>query len=113
MPTVTLYGASDDLIEIEGDLREEWGIRLFRDTDVVHVAASTGTLLRFAYAVGGVWRITVLDRGGAEVTHVSEEAGDRVTLTSSSLRWLLVSDSGQPDAVGGPLQRIRVTGHDA
>lgn len=91
---VVLYGASDDLIEVEGDISDEWGVYL-HGADVVHVAVSCGTLLRFTYDDDGLWRIAVLDKGNADVQHepgsVPDDTCDRVTITAPELRWVVLS----------------------
>lgn len=56
---VIIYGASDDLLELEGDLREEFNIY---DAST-SVALSCGTLLRVHY--DGKWSIRVTTGAGA------------------------------------------------
>lgn len=56
--SVTVYGASDDLIEIEGDVEEEFSARGEADDDLIGM--SNGVLLRVRYDSDGVWRITTL-----------------------------------------------------
>ena len=56
---IEVYGASDDLIEIEGSIREE----LSGDEGLV--AFDDGTILRVEYTNTGVWRIATLRRGTA------------------------------------------------
>lgn len=54
-----IYGASDDLIEIDGDVYEEFGA-WSHDQDAQYVAFSNGVLLRIQYTDDGdgIWRIT-------------------------------------------------------
>ncbi len=68
--SVTVYGASDDLIEIEGDIREE-----FTYEGPGHgagsgdlLAFSDGTILRIEYADTGIWRIAPVVHGTAHLT---------------------------------------------
>lgn len=49
-----VYGASDDLIELEGDVREEFGSY---DSDSTYLAFSNGVVLDIAYTSVGFWRI--------------------------------------------------------
>lgn len=60
---VKVYGASDDLIEIRGDIVEEFG---GYDTDERpgYLAFSDGTILRIQYGINdeGIWRIAPLHR---------------------------------------------------
>lgn len=51
--TVIVYGASDDLVELEGAVREEWSAH-----DPVLLAMSNGSVWRIAYTDAGIWRIT-------------------------------------------------------
>jgi hypothetical protein len=65
---IKVYGASDDLIEIDGDIREEFnthdGILLFSD----------GTMLEVRFNGMGLWKISVLQAGEAHV-HRAQVAG--------------------------------------
>lgn len=56
-----IFGASDDLIEIEGHLREEFG-GYISDDEKLYIACSDGTLLSVSY--DGEWKFHV-DRQGA------------------------------------------------
>ena len=63
-----VYGASDDLIEFDGDLRGEVCVGLSSEQYPLGtlVAFSDGTILAVRYgkpAAGGVWAIDVLWRG--------------------------------------------------
>lgn len=78
---VTVYGASDDLIEVEGDISEEFGAH----HDSNYVAFSNGVVLRVAYDRDGFWRIAPV-AGGSRVTIEfadDEETNysDRATIT--------------------------------
>jgi hypothetical protein len=92
---VTIYGASDDLIEVEGDLREEFSYNE-DDSEPMFVAVSDGTLMSIAYGVGGgFWRIHVLRRGTCDLTkfEATDDDGDaysdRVTL-DGDIDWISV-----------------------
>lgn len=88
---VTIYGASDDLIEIEGDIREEFnalgGFLAFND----------GNVLRIDYTGEGIWRITPTSYGKGEV--VIEQAvssdddnySDRATI-EGQLKWVVFGE---------------------
>jgi hypothetical protein len=54
---VEVYGASDDLIEVEGDIREEFNILGAPEAGSV-LAFSNGVVLRVRFGLEGVWRIT-------------------------------------------------------
>lgn len=83
MYTIVISGHSDDLIEIDGDIAEEF------QTDTngpFYVGTSDGSLLRITY--DGMWNINVLRRGlGTMVEHhratdEDDDYSDRVTLMS-------------------------------
>ena len=74
MATVTIYGASDDLIEIYGDLREEHDAidaigRCVPCIITLFAADGRTVSLNIMYAPEGVWRIGVHSNpDGAEVS---------------------------------------------
>lgn len=61
MGQIIITGASDDLIEIEGTIREEFSYSENSDGDLL--AFSDGTILRVRYTDAGVWRITPVVNG--------------------------------------------------
>lgn len=87
---VTIYGASDDLIELEGDIREEFSC--YGDDEGNYLAFSDGTVLHIVYNDEGVWRITPKAKGTAKmekteaVSSEDDNYTDRVTLTGD-VRW--------------------------
>lgn len=64
--TLTIYGASDDLIEVDGDIREEF---YAIDAETHMLAFSDGTLLSVEYDQHGIWRIRRLAAGTAAYRH--------------------------------------------
>ena len=85
---VTIYGSSDDLIEIEGDIVEEFDCT---DGEERFLAFSDGTVLSVEYTNGGIWRINRVKNGGAsyskvEATDPDDEYSDKVTLGAPSLQ---------------------------
>jgi hypothetical protein len=62
-PTI-MYGASDDLIEIDGAVRDEFNVH---DTSVVVATLDDNTEIhiRFTYGLDGIWRVERL--AGREV----------------------------------------------
>jgi hypothetical protein len=89
--TVTIYGTSDDLIEVEGDIQAEC------IGDQALLAFSDGTVLSVVYNSDGVWSISRLSGGTAQMTHTpadgadSDNYSDRVTLTGD-IRWCVFGD---------------------
>lgn len=70
-----IYGASDDLIEIEGDLTEEFNPP-WDEEEPSYLAFSDGTVLSAAYA-DGFWRINRMAAGSA--TYAKTEGMDEDT----------------------------------
>lgn len=66
---LTIYGQSDDLVEVEGDIVEEFNPPY--DSPIILVT-SNGVVMRVVYDDEGVWRITVL------------KGHDKVKLTQSA-----------------------------
>lgn len=78
---IRVYGASDDLIEIDGDIRDELGV----ECDIPHyLAFSDGTVLKIVYDDNGVWRINKIYEGSAIATNIYSGVPDDVT-TSQKL----------------------------
>lgn len=99
MPSITIYGASDDLIEVDGDIREEFGHYWGDDDDEkVYLAVSDGTLLKVQYDSEGMWRFAPVSRGSAqyekhEATDADDDYTDKVTLSlpdGEKFRWVLL-----------------------
>jgi hypothetical protein len=70
MNKVIVYGASDDLIEVEGHIREEFG----GGGEPRYLSFSDGTVLRVSY--DGIWHITAEKKGSATFTHTPAEGED-------------------------------------
>jgi hypothetical protein len=85
--TVVLTGWSDDTIEVDGDIDEEFPYQDHTKDGGDLVAFSDGTVLRIAYSDAGVWRISPVARGSAtlQIDQAPEDAEedytDRATLT--------------------------------
>jgi hypothetical protein len=90
---ITVYGASDDLIEVEGDISEEFnytGINSRPEDDEGDLLAfSDGTVLRIKFDhVRGGWRITPVVRGASnpvieQAAEDEEDATDKATLDAA------------------------------
>jgi hypothetical protein len=60
-----VYGASDDLIELDGnngDVNEEFGVYL-DNGEARYLGFSDGTVLRAVYDEDGIWRLTPIFKG--------------------------------------------------
>lgn len=90
---IRIYGASDDLIEVDGGLREEFG---YSQRDIGDLLGfSDGTLLRIRFDEEGTWRITRLRSGSAAfaLEQADEDEGtDRATL-DGDVRWVVHGSS--------------------
>lgn len=92
--SITIYGASDDLIEVEGDISEEFSA--LGEDDGYLIAVSDGTLLRVRYTADGVWRIEPVHQGGADLDIVQaisaddDNYSDRATLTGT-IDWVALA----------------------
>lgn len=90
--TLTIYGASDDLVETEGDVREEFNAY---NAGPQYIACSDGTLVRIEYADSGCWECRVVTLGaGTTASHVPHDNDattytDRLTLTATKpFKWV-------------------------
>ena len=72
---ITIYGASDDLIEVEGDISEEFSY-LDHDDEGDLIAVSDGTVVRITYGASGVWRIVPVHHGSGTLTITQAPEGD-------------------------------------
>ncbi len=74
---ITICGASDDLIEVDGDLSEEFVYLDYAESKTGDLLGfSDGTLLRIRHDEEGIWRITPVVRGSATLTIHQAAAGD-------------------------------------
>lgn len=92
---VVVYGASDDLIEVEGDVTEEFLPDKDEDSGTL-LAFSNGTVIRVSYSPAGVWRISPV--AGAENVVVvqapeddEDNYSDRATVTSD-VTWVVAGN---------------------
>lgn len=61
MEGTKVYGASDDLVEIEGEYAGEVGS--YDNESGVLLVMSDGTLLKVFYGDEGIWKITLIKKG--------------------------------------------------
>lgn len=91
-----IYGASDDLIEVDGDICEEFnalGDSFEGGGDGGLLAFSDGTILKVIYGDEGIWRISPIVHGLADYsinqgTDMDDDYTDRVTLTGE-FAWVV------------------------
>jgi len=94
---VKVYGASDDLIEIEGDIREEFGYHYsVSDPTAKFLAFSDGTALKITYGLDdGCWRISVYAGNPDYITHTpatSEDNYSDIVEIDTDIRWVVVGE---------------------
>lgn len=88
---ITVTGASDDLIEVDGDIIEEFSAL---DTTVGgYLGFSNGVLLRAVYDNDGIWRITPIV-GEVKIVYgsVLDDTNDVATLMSPA-DWVVFGDT--------------------
>lgn len=90
---ITVYGASDDIIVVGGDISEEFYEKHANDQGDI-LAFSDGTVLRVAFDPDGSgnWRITPLAQGSAKLTIVqtsAEDDTDRADLDGATITWVV------------------------
>lgn len=95
MSTVKIFGASDDLIELEGDIDEEFSALGHSDSDGDDgglIAFSDGTVVDIRFTENGTWRITPVCNGSSlfeleQCTKDDEDNySDHLTLTGD-IKW--------------------------
>jgi hypothetical protein len=75
--SILIYGASDDLIEVDGDLSDEFTYMSRTDGHNGDLLAfSDGTILRIQFTDTGVWRITPVVGGAGYLNIVQAPEGD-------------------------------------
>lgn len=93
--SIIIYGASDDLIEIEGEFREELSLRLDTPEDSALLFVSDGTVIRVNYDSDGIWRLTRLVSGAARFEKgegdVEANTPDIVTLSGIRINWICLA----------------------
>ena len=75
MQTIKIYGASDDLVEVEGNVP---GCDEFNDTPL-YIELSLGDVFKVEYTKGGVWTVEHVKRGGLKAAKgkiIKEPHGD-------------------------------------
>ncbi len=89
MKTIKIYGASDDLIEIDGDIREEFNH--YNEDEPFYLAFSDGTALSINYNNDGFWRINRLATGSAEYSKHEGEDEDNdysdIVSLKGDIKW--------------------------
>lgn len=85
--SLTIYGASDDLIEVEGDIDEEFYGTTFDAGAYVYV--STGDVIRFRLEDEG-WRASVVHNATSPQIARLDACDDRVTV-AGPVAWVVAT----------------------
>lgn len=92
--SVIITGASDDLIEIDGDIVEEFNFFPDDDKDTRLLAFSDGTLLQAFYDKNGIWRFNPIAKGTATFHKddgwAATDENDRVILSDVPIQWVVL-----------------------
>ena len=89
---LTVTGCSDDLIEVEGDIEDEFGVPYNKPNG--YLAFSDGTLLQVTYDENGIWRFFVVVKGALydrkEDGVVADDTFDVVHF-KDGIKWVMYS----------------------
>lgn len=95
MKKITIYGASDDLVEVEGDIREEFNYP-YDENIPQYLAFSEGTVLSIFYSNKGIWEIRRVVIGDAKYSKkeavdnsIDDEYSDIATLENDDIQWVV------------------------
>lgn len=91
--SLRIYGASDDLLELEGDITEEIYVP---DDKVTYLACSDGTLISVRYDEDGIWRLQRVYTGDSmlikEEGSVERDTPDVIVLSNATIKWVVVGE---------------------
>jgi hypothetical protein len=98
---IKFYGSSDDLLEIDGDIYEEFYVP---DDKPFYVALSDGTLLRIHYDEDAIWRIHLSSEGKDSVYQkiegsVEKDTPDILIIEKHEpIKWVIVNGEKYPES---------------
>jgi len=91
---IKIYGASDDLIEIDGDIEGEFSY--YDEDEPAYIGFSDGTVLKIFYDETGLWKIVQINKGKADFCYDfiatnsdSDKYSDVVVLRKEKINWLM------------------------
>jgi hypothetical protein len=108
MPTQHLYGASDDLVELQGDIDEEYDVAGSASRGIL-VATSHGVLAQLRLERNSQWSIVILDPGPPGVTlelvpaRGEDEGDDEFGCPGYSARLAITSERPCAWVLTGPV----------
>jgi hypothetical protein len=90
MGVITITGYSDDLVEISGDITDEFPTY----DDKNYLAVSDGSVLSVVYDNDGIWRIHRIIIGSADFRKVDgnvlDDTFDIVYLEGDDIKWVVL-----------------------
>lgn len=87
---IVIYGGSDDLIEIEGDIDAEFYCHAEDEEDPVYLAFSDGTLISASKPTGAAWQLLVVFEGESEISiRADETTSNKITL-DGPIKWAIL-----------------------
>ena len=88
-----IYGSSDDLIEVEGDIDNEF--YCYAAEEPTYLALSDGTLLSVLYDDDGIWRFHLIVEGLADFSKtegLDDEIHSDIITLDGPIRWAILGD---------------------
>lgn len=88
---ISIYGASDDLIEVDGDIRDEFSNYSFSDEGGAYVYVSTGDVIRFRLEDEG-WRANVVvDATAPKIGKRQNRPEDDLVTVTAPVAWVVAT----------------------
>lgn len=90
---IKISGASDDLVEIDGDISEEF---TYNDDEPHYLGFSDGTVLKIFYDETGLWKIVQINKGESDfdfefiaTNSDSDDYSDIAILKNAKIDWVI------------------------
>src|SRR4029079_4836488 len=106
---ITIYAASDDLVEVDGDIEEEFSNYDFSEPGGAYVCVSTGDLIQFQIDEDGDWFARVIvDATSPTIGKRPDRPGDDQVTVSAPVAWVVATTEkparrhGRPERDSGP-----------
>jgi hypothetical protein len=89
---ITIYAASDDLVEVDGDIKEEFSSYRFSDPGGAYVCVSTGDLIQFRMDEEGDWFARVIvDATSPVIGRRPDREGDEQVTITAPVTWVVAT----------------------
>ena len=97
--SIKVYGHSDDLIEVEGDIDEEFCPNLYDPENYSFITVSDGSVWKIRYEDDGIWRIFSVVPGSSPffIEQGAESDGDYsdARVLSDRVDWIVCGDGSE------------------